>query len=75
MRFVVFRGLKDFGNKVVDRVYPIANMKYFEYDKTNKIFKIRYNDDSWQTITSDDLSNEKVFEFLISSIKDKVVFK
>ena len=75
MRFIVFRGLKDFGNKVVDRIYPIANMKYFEYDKEKKLFKICYNDNSWQTITSDDLSNEKMFEYLMTSIKDKVVFK
>jgi hypothetical protein len=75
MRFIVFRGLKDFGNKVVDRVYPIANMKYFEYDKAKKTFKICYNDNSWQTINIDDLSNEKMFEYLITNIKDKVVFK
>ena len=75
MRFIVFRGLKDFGNKVVDRIYPISNMKYFEYDKAKKVFKIRYNDDSWQTINSDDLHNEKMFEFLISNIRDKVIFK
>lgn len=75
MRFIVFRGLKDVGNKIVDRIYPISNMKYFEYDSTAKVFKIRYTDDSWHTIISDDLSNEKMFEYLISSIKDKAVFK
>ena len=75
MRFIVFKGLKDVGNKVVDRIYPISNMKYFEYDSTKKVFKICYNDDSWQTINSDDLYNQKIFEHLLASIKDKVVFK
>ena len=70
----MFRGLKD-ANKIVDRLYPIANMKYFEYDSVQKVFKIRYTDDSWQTINSDDLYNQKMFEYLLTSIKDKVVFK
>lgn len=74
MRFIVFRGLKNAG-RVVDRMYPIANMKFFEYEKENQTFKIKWNDGSWQTIKSDDVYNEKVFEYLLSSIKDKVIFK
>ncbi len=76
MRFIVFRELKDVGKNVVDRIYPVVNMKSFEFDKTNKVFKIRHTDDSWHTITTEDASyNGRVFENLISSIKDKVVFK
>lgn len=75
MRFIIFRELKDVGNKVVDRIYPVANLKYFQYDKTTKLFKIRHTDDTWHTITSEGNFNERAFEEMISSIKDKVVFK
>lgn len=75
MRFIVFRELKDVGKNVVDRIYPVANMKSFEFDKTNKVFKIRHTDDTWHTITMEGDYNGRVFENMISSIKDKVVFK
>lgn len=75
MRFIVFRELKDVGKNVVDRIYPVANMKSFEFDKTNKVFKIRHTDDTWHTIITEGDYNGRVFENMISSIKDKVVFK
>lgn len=77
MRFIVFDNLKH-ASKVVTRVYPFQNMNYFQYDKANKIFKIQHTDGSWHTITNEGpevLRNEKMFEYLVSSIKDKVVFK
>lgn len=75
MRFIVFRELKDVGNKIVDRIYPIANLKYIQYEKETKVFKIRHTDDTWHTITNDGLTNEREFENFITSIKDKVVFR
>lgn len=77
MRFIVFENLKH-ASKVVTRVYPFQNMSYFQYDKANKIFKIQYMDGSWHTITNEGLDitrNEKMFEYLVSSLKDKVTFK
>lgn len=77
MRFIVFENLKH-ASKVVTRVYPFQNMSFFQYDKANKVFKIQYTDGSWHTITnegSEVMRNEKMFEYLVSSLKDKVTFK
>ena len=77
MRFIVFENLKHFG-QTVTRVYPFQNMAHFQYDAANKVFRISYLDGSWHTINNegaDVLRNEKIFDYLVSSIKDKVVFK
>ena len=77
MRFIVFENLKHIKTSVT-RVYPIQNMNYFQYDKVNKIFKIQNIDGSWHTITNDGneiTRNEKMFEYLVSSLKEKVTFK
>lgn len=77
MRFIVFENLKHFGNTVT-RVYSLNNMSYFHYDKLNKVFRIQYTDGSWHTIenTGDNaIRNEKMFDYLISSLKDKITFK
>lgn len=77
MRFIVFDNLKH-ASKVVTRVYPFENMSFFQYDKANKVFKIQYLDGSWHTIDNIDKDvshNEKMFEYFMSSLKDKVVFK
>lgn len=76
-RFIVFENLKHFGNTVT-RLYPMQKMSYFQYDKLNKVFRIQYTDGSWHTINNegaDVIRNEKMFEHLIGSIKDKIVFK
>lgn len=77
MRFVVFENLKHFGS-VVTRLYPVHNMNYFQYDKLSKTFRIQYADGSWHTIKNegeDVLRNERMFDHLITNIKDKIVFK
>ena len=77
MRFIVFENLKHYA-QTVTRVYPMHNMSFFQYDKINKVFKIQYTDGSWHSINnegSEVLRNEKMFEYLVSSLKDKIVFK
>lgn len=77
MRYIVFENLKHLGT-VVTRMYPTHNMSYFQYDKMNKVFRVQYVDGSWHTINNEGLEtirNEKMFDQLISSLKDKIVFK
>lgn len=77
MRFIVFDNLKH-ASTVVTRVYPFQNMSFFQYDKANKIFKIQYLDGSWHTIENignEVSNNEKMFDSLVTSLKNRVVFK
>ena len=77
MRFIVFENLKHLGTSVT-RMYPVQNMSYFQYDKLNKVFRIQYTDGSWHTINNEGFDitrNEKMFDQLISCLKDKIVFK
>lgn len=77
MRFIVFENLKN-ASKVVTRVYPFQNMSYFQYDKANKVFMIKYTDGYLHQITNEGpevVRNEKMFDYFLSSLKDKVVFK
>ena len=77
MRFIIFENLKHLKD-VVTRVYPVQNVKYFQYDKTKKMFKIHHTDGTWHTIDnegSEVLRNERMFDYFVSSLKDKVTFK
>lgn len=77
MKFIVFENLKH-ASKIVTRVYPFQNMSYFEYDKLNKVFRIQYNNGYWHTIVNegnDVVRNEKMFDYFMGSLKDKVIFK
>lgn len=77
MRFIVFENLKHF-KEVVTRVYPVNTIRYFQYDKVSKKFKIHHTDGSWHTIDNDGpdlLRNEKVFENAVTLLKDNVTFK
>lgn len=77
MRVIIFENLKHFADTVT-RVYPLQNIKYFQYDKVKKVFRIDHIDGSWHTITNDGeeiMRNEKMFEYFYKDLKDKVVFK
>lgn len=77
MRFIVFENLKHL-TKTVTRIYPVQNVKYIEYDKAGKMFKISHNDGSWHTINNegeDILRNERVFEQVVALLKEKVTFR
>lgn len=77
MRFIVFENLKHAASTVT-RVYPVHNIKYFEYDKAKKMFKFAHVDGTWHTITNDGpeiLRNERVFEQVVALLREKATFK